>query len=264
MLPCQLLIDPPADGAWNMAVDEALLDRAATDGQAALRFYQWRRPTLSLGYFQPYADREKHAPSATAAVVRRLSGGGSLVHDHELTYSLCLPASHPLARQSTGVYEMVHRGLIAALESLGLDAQFHGRNCPPTDDYAEPFLCFARRTSYDIVMMPVSPSSTSDFPQPAFTPAKIAGSAQRRSGGALLQHGGVLLARSPQASELPGILDLASVQITPEALIEPWISGIVGPLGLVLSRPENSTSQPLESISHLVEKYAGPIWTKRR
>ena len=54
----RLLLDPPAAGAWNMAVDEALLEAAAAEGQCTLRFYQWAEPTLSLGYFQAYADRE--------------------------------------------------------------------------------------------------------------------------------------------------------------------------------------------------------------
>jgi len=53
--PCRLIIDPPAEGAWNMAVDEALLDAAAETNMPTLRFYQWQCPTLSLGYFQQYA-----------------------------------------------------------------------------------------------------------------------------------------------------------------------------------------------------------------
>ena len=48
--PCRLLIDPAAVGTWNMAADDVLLDA----GVAALRFYQWAEPTLSLGYFQPH------------------------------------------------------------------------------------------------------------------------------------------------------------------------------------------------------------------
>ena len=58
-----LLLDPPAAGAWNMAVDETLLEAAAAEGQCTLRFYQWAEPTLSLGYFQAYADRNQHEAS---------------------------------------------------------------------------------------------------------------------------------------------------------------------------------------------------------
>src|SRR5262245_10595361 len=99
MTPCRLVVDPPASGVWNMAVDEALIDDVADGGLATLRFYQWNEPTLSLGYFQPYAARMGHAASASAAVVRRLSGGGALLHDRELTYALALPAAHPASTE---------------------------------------------------------------------------------------------------------------------------------------------------------------------
>ena len=75
-----------------MAVDETLLFDAAENGTATLRFYSWDEPTLSLGYFQRYADREQHTASRTCAVVRRQTGGGAILHDRELTYSLALPA----------------------------------------------------------------------------------------------------------------------------------------------------------------------------
>ena len=80
MPPCRLIVDPPASGAWNMAVDEALLESVADGGPATLRFYQWSEPTLSLGYFQPYADREQHEASRELTVVRRSTGGGALIH----------------------------------------------------------------------------------------------------------------------------------------------------------------------------------------
>src|SRR5262245_57717493 len=87
----RLLSDPPAPGAWNMAVDEVLLTAAAASGQATLRFYTWNEPTLSLGYFQAAADRQQHAASLACTLVRRASGGGAILHDRELTYSVALP-----------------------------------------------------------------------------------------------------------------------------------------------------------------------------
>ena len=92
-----LLLDPPGDGAWNMAVDETLLEAAAAEGLCSLRFYQWAEPTLSLGYFQAYADRNQHEASRQSAVVRRASGGGAIMHDFDVTYSLAVPERHPLA-----------------------------------------------------------------------------------------------------------------------------------------------------------------------
>ena len=51
---CRLIVDSPAAGAWNMAVDEALLSSAVRLRRPTLRFYFWEEPTLSLGYAQPF------------------------------------------------------------------------------------------------------------------------------------------------------------------------------------------------------------------
>ena len=93
---CRLIVDPPAPGAWNMAVDEALFEQAAKFGTPTLRFYQWSEPTLSLGYFQNYDDRRSHAASLGTAAVRRTTGGGAILHDQELTYSLVWPAGQAI------------------------------------------------------------------------------------------------------------------------------------------------------------------------
>src|SRR5262245_3748574 len=111
----RLLIDPPASGAWNMAVDEALLETAATEGLPTLRFYEWERPTLSLGYFQSAADRVHHAASRECPVVRRASGGGAIVHDRELTYSIAVPQANPRSAAAAELYDSFHETLVQAL-----------------------------------------------------------------------------------------------------------------------------------------------------
>src|SRR6266567_4064320 len=85
----RLLPFADADGPTNMAADEALLESASERGVASLRFYTWSEPTLSLGYFQPSAR-----PLAVRSLpwLRRSSGGAAIVHHHELTYALALPA----------------------------------------------------------------------------------------------------------------------------------------------------------------------------
>ena len=80
----RLLPFAPADGATNMAADEALLESAAR-GVASLRFYTWTEPMLSLGYFQPAEERQADANLARLAWVRRATGGAAIVHHHELT-----------------------------------------------------------------------------------------------------------------------------------------------------------------------------------
>ena len=80
----RILQDSPLDGPTNMARDEALLDRVG-DGSSppTLRLYQWDPPTISLGYFQKYADYEAlDPPAGELAVVRRPTGGGAILQDH--------------------------------------------------------------------------------------------------------------------------------------------------------------------------------------
>src|SRR6185436_2144246 len=114
----RLFIDPPAPGSWNMAVDEALLLDAAENGTASLRFYNWSEPTLSLGYFQRYSDREQHAASRECALVRRQTGGGAILQACEPNDKLVLPESHSFAKRSQQLYATVHQTIIETLGGL--------------------------------------------------------------------------------------------------------------------------------------------------
>ena len=168
---CRLLRDDAAPGAWNMAVDDMLLEQGShmllEQGSAnatfCLRFYRWSEPTLSLGYFQPYADRQTHRASRDCALVRRTSGGGAILHDQELTYSLVAPARHLMSKETEWLYITVHEALIETLARFGVTASINRSN-PRLRPEDEPFLCFERRAVGDVVL--------DGF--------KIAGSAQRR------------------------------------------------------------------------------------
>lgn len=173
-----------------MAYDGALLDGALARGEVILRLYRWTRPTLSLGYFQKTLPPELPLPLRRLDRVRRLSGGGAILHHHEWTYSCVVPPGHPLARESVALYEAVHGALIAALEQLGVTARLRGRALDEN-----PFLCFLRGDPRDIVVQG----------------KKVTGSAQRRRRGAILQHGSVLLRASEFAPEIPGLFDLQEV-----------------------------------------------------
>jgi lipoate-protein ligase A len=170
-----------------------------------LRFYEWQEPTLSLGYFQRYADWVCHSASAGCAVVRRATGGGAILHDRELTYSCVLPPGHSLGRHAADLYNAIHDSIVAVLAEHGLTANVVAcggqsssvAGCGARATNAEPFLCFARRTPGDVLL----------------DGWKIAGSAQRRQRGAVLQHGSILFERSAFAPELPGIQDLTSIRL---------------------------------------------------
>src|SRR5688500_11588427 len=154
-----------------MAVDEALLMSAAERGAPTLRFYGWSEPTLSLGYFQAHGERDRHAASRDAALVRRATGGGAILHDRELTYSFAAPITDRLSADVEQLYHAFHESLIAALAELGTAASLF--DSPVLNARgSEPFLCFQRRTRGDVLL--------GDY--------KIVGSAQRRHHGAVLQH----------------------------------------------------------------------------
>ncbi len=133
-----------------MALDEALAEWSGQSGSAVLRFYAWQPATLSLGYFQPYAERLRHEPSRQVAVVRRASGGGAILHDDEVTYSLALPGEHALAEDTSWLYTAVHEALIDALAAGGVPARLAGASDFRSPG-GEPFLCFLRRAAVDVV-----------------------------------------------------------------------------------------------------------------
>jgi len=251
----RLLIDPPQNGPWNMAVDEALLETAAERGIGTLRFYEWQAPTLSLGYFQSLTDREEHPPSSGCPVVRRASGGGAILHDRELTYSLAIPGLGTAAARE--LYDAMHQALIAALADLGVSARLYraAEGCENAvrperrgERRSEPFLCFQRRTCTDVVL----------------GAAKIAGSAQRRRRGAVLQHGSVLLQRSPLAPELPGIGETAGAVVTVADLIDSWLNHLPHRLQLETIAGELAPAEKARSQALAAERFADESFVARR
>jgi lipoate-protein ligase A len=244
MTPVRLLIDPPATGAWNMAVDEALLASAAT-GVTTLRFYAWSEPTLSLGYFQAAADRELHAASRHCPLVRRASGGGAIVHDRELTYSVALPGRGRFGDQAAAMYDAFHQTLVELLAvHCGGAVLSPGTNVPQL----EPFLCFQRHTPGDVLI----------------GDDKVAGSAQRRSRGALLQHGSILLSRSDCAPELPGINDVTGSSHTTQQLIDAWLPRLAERLTWHFERQALAPAESLQAQLLAVERFDDPAWNSRR
>ncbi len=274
IFPCRLIVDPPQSGAWNMAVDEALLSEAATKGIASLRFYEWIEPTLSLGYFQKYTDRAQHPASASAAIVRRQSGGGAIIHDRELTYSIALPRNHPLAADTQGLYNAVHEVIAATIRGQ------MSASCDPTaiqlfpknsleQSGAEPFLCFQRRARGDIVFCD---PDTKNSAVGHMRDDKIVGSAQRRNRGAVLQHGSILLERSTYGPELAGLSNLCDNSVTTTFLTSELLTRLSLLLGMesVERSPSSVCERTLDGECRALatilqeEKYANRLWTQRR
>jgi lipoyl(octanoyl) transferase len=230
-----------ADGPTNMAADEALL-KTASGNVATLRFYGWSAPTVSLGYFQKESVHHDEPLLAALPVVRRPSGGAMLVHHHELTYALVVPAE---SRQRYDLWpRRMHEVIVAALAALGIEARLFEPADPKTFDGP---LCFHHFTPGDVLV----------------GSAKVVGSAQRRHRGALLQHGGILLGQSPYAPSLPGIRELTGRTVTPQCLQDAVVQNFVAGLGISMQDGDLSTQQ--QAIRRLADtKYRTPEWNGRR
>lgn len=251
----RLIIDPPLDGPDNMARDQALLESCAAAGsEPVLRFYAWSPATISLGRFQTYAEYEQLPPPAGALpVVRRTTGGGAILHDLEVTYSLAVPIGHPLIKgPANRLYELAHDAVIAA---IGPQARRLGGDDPRCDasSLRGPFFCFARRHGLDVVI---------DDPEDPTSVSKIAGSAQRRTPQAILQHGSIMLdsryEQQPVAT-WTGLGESVDFQTAVDRLI-PAYEEVFD----ITLRVEDWDETTLAAAANLRSRYSAQTWTKDR
>ncbi len=164
-----LLQSGPGGYAYNMALDEALLEAMPRLGAPALRFYAWIEPAASFGYFQHFAEIERL--TTLRPLVRRPTGGGLVPHDADWTYSLVFPPVHDwylLAAAES--YRRVHELLRAAFARLGIETQL-----APQAVKTRPGQCFAGYELSDLLRNGV----------------KLAGAAQRRRRDGLLIQGSI-------------------------------------------------------------------------
>jgi lipoate-protein ligase A len=238
-----------ADGPANMASDEAMLEAAGRGESAYLRCYSWSVPTLSLGYFQRIDPVRTDPRWRGVPLVRRPTGGGAIWHHHELTYAIAIPPGFPHGRPNTALYVAVHGAIAAALEGRGVPAGRAGDR--PREHLSgpdRPFLCFTDRNAEDIVS----------------NGHKVVGSAQRRRGGAVLQHGSLLLARSPEVAELLGVSDVAEVPESPRDWIDPLVRGIAAALDLQPAPIDWPPSLRERSLELERSTYRNPAWLQAR
>ena len=249
----RLLLEPQGrPGAEHMARDAQLLEEVDRTGRAFLRLYRFDPPCLSLGRNEA-AGGYDHAAIARwgVDVVRRPTGGGSVWHEHELTYAVAAPiATFGSLRRA---YHAIHERLAAALRSLGADATF----APPSRRPPAPFRaleisgpCFASPAGGEILV----------------DGRKLVGSAQMRRGAAFLQHGSILLdgsqemvtaaSRKPQgpsnATTLAAVLQRrVTFEEVARAIVAAW-DGVVISADLPQPPPSSRTC------------FSSPAWTWRR
>jgi len=169
---------------------------------------------------------------------RRQTGGGAIIHADELTYSLTLPTNHPLlAKGPNYLYTLVHEAAITMLIERGITAA--KANCEhPANAQRGPFLCFERRSSMDVVV----------------NGKKVLGSAQRRTAGAVLQHGSL---------QLGDLVRLDPRHLSPNNLSGPFVNALAQKIGASFT-PSKWHEDSLAIAHDLFDKYAGAEWTKQR
>ena len=179
--PWRLIQTLGAPPNFNMALDEALLE---IGGAPTLRLYTWSPDTLSLGYFQKYAEVPGIAQASH--VVRRITGGGAIHHAGELTFSLTTHKSDPIYHGNVGdSYQRVHAAVMRALAAVGVEAELRAESALASDQSGTG-MCFHHSTPLDI----------------AWGGRKGVGSAQRRRGERVLHHGSIKLQSTPLEGEI--------------------------------------------------------------
>ena len=262
--------------SFNMALDEALLEwHSQGDIGPVLRFYEWQPATLSIGYFQS-VDKEidmdqvhKHG----LGFVRRPTGGRGVLHEHELTYSVIVSESYPdMPETVTEAYRVISGGVLEGFRNLGLDAQFSvPETVQQTDDLKKPksAVCFDAPSWYELVV----------------EGKKVAGSAQTRQKGVILQHGAILLSldeeklvslfkfkseeqRERMRVSLPekavAIDRLMDRVVSVEECVEAFAKGFEDALDMQLE-PLVLTAGQLEFVRDIEQKkYANDNWTFKK
>lgn len=168
------------DGRENMAIDEHLLQRHGPSGIPVLRLYGWQPPAITLGRYQGIDRLDLEACSRDSVpVVRRITGGGAIYHDTEMTYSVVWPDHSESGSGSIeGSFERINAFILETYRSLGLSPAY-AKDCTAGDNSAgRAHFCFSGNENYDILI----------------NRRKIGGNAQKRVRGSLLQHGSIPLA----------------------------------------------------------------------
>ncbi|SFJ32261.1 lipoate-protein ligase A [Thermoflavimicrobium dichotomicum] len=256
--------------AWNMAIDEAIMI-AHREGKVppTLRFYGWNPASLTIGYFQKVekeVDREELYKRGLG-FVRRMTGGRAVLHDQELTYSVVVSEGHPMIPSTVSEsYRVISQGLVAGFQELGMDAYMSLPKKRPTMTSAA---CFDSPSDYELVL----------------EGKKVAGSAQVRKHGIVLQHGSILLdldidllfsvLRFPServrerlkasfTEKAVAINDLRSEKVTIKEVIAAFEKGFAKGMGIRLKK-EALTPYEEELAHQLVEeKYGHDRWNLQR
>ncbi|MED4127535.1 lipoate--protein ligase family protein [Shouchella miscanthi] len=259
-----------------MALDEALLNWHSSGAiPPTIRFYGWNPATLSIGYFQQLEkeiNMEK-VKEKELGFVRRPTGGRGVLHEHELTYSVIVSEQHPAMPASvTEAYRVISTGLLEGFKELGLSAYFA---VPESKQEKEALknprssVCFDAPSWYELVV----------------EGRKIAGSAQTRQKGVILQHGSIVFDfdvdklfdlfhyRSNRLRErmqqqflkkAVAINELREKPVSMQEAVHAFKSGFEKGLGIILE-PYTLTAEEEKEVQQLAkDRYENDEWNYKR
>lgn len=260
---------------YNMAMDEALLNFVSRgEIDPVIRFYTWNPATLSIGYFQRLQkeiDIDK-VKEKGYGLVRRQTGGRGVLHDKELTYSVIVPESHAnMPSTVTEAYKIISQGLLEGFKNLGFETYFAiPRSKEERDKLKQPrsSVCFDAPSWYELVV----------------EGRKIAGSAQTRQKGVILQHGSILQdididdlfdmfifknerlkakMKENFVQKAVAINDISNQHITLNEMENAFKSGFKKGLNIDF-KPLELTEKQKEEVQELEEKYRSEAWMHRK
>ena len=265
----RLLTTPPAHGAWNMAVDEAMLE-AVIQGASrpTLRLYAWKPPCLSLGHAQPFKDVDMARLQQRGwEVVRRMTGGRAILHTDELTYSVTGPENEPrLTGSILESYSRLAQALLVAVHDLGLPVEMKEGKADASGQINP--VCFEVPSTYEITV----------------GGKKLIGSAQARRKEGVLQHGSLPLSgdlsRICQALTFPDeaaredaiqrllarattVESVLGREVTWDTAAQAFVRAFETQLGLSFEEGNLSATELSRAEELVREKYAHPSWTER-
>jgi lipoyl(octanoyl) transferase len=269
--PWRLVMDNALPPPLALAIDEAIALRCADrGGRATLRFYQWDRPAVSIGRFQPIerAVRAEPCRAAGVPVLRRITGGRAVCHHYELTYSIISPLPSPLFPPALlDTVAVIGRALASSLQSLGLpvdgpavlDASSDGGDRAERGRASPSPFCFDEPSWYEVTI----------------GGKKVIGSAQRRWRDRFLQQGSILLRHdAPEVARwLPvetealrgaaGLEDFLTKPISPDRLADVLADRLASTWNLMLEPGPLTAEETALAETLARDKYSGSAWTMR-
>jgi lipoate-protein ligase A len=274
----RLLITSPARGAWNMALDESILEHIGRgESLPTLRLYAWDPACLSLGHAQPFSDVDTTRLRGRGwEAVRRATGGRAILHTDELTYSVIAPSDEPrVAGSVLESYNRLAQALLLAVKNLELPVEMkelvgHVSEVPAGGNVTSTLnpVCFEVPSAYEITV----------------DGKKLIGSAQARKKEGVLQHGSLPLtgdltricqalvfeSESAREDASARLLTRAATvesalgrEVSWETAARAFIRAFEAQLGLSLERRGLSESESRRTDELVKEKYDHPSWTER-